>query len=217
MPKEYILTTMFFVDDYSLRVTAAADHTRTLPRAMQSINAIPYDAHLSLSPDTVQNGSYAKDAFEERFECDHTSQSEAICAPRQATIDLGQVHRIDWLWWWPEPDKTSRVPQQWQIDVSLDGHTYEPAYSVSRFGYLFGTAYVINASCHAHRGEISLAPVEARFIRFHFENASRNNFLDEWAIELRLTALNRDNSTVDIQPGHPLCFIPNNFSFNSGL
>ena len=199
MPKEYILTTMFFADDYSLRLTAVANHV-PIHRAEQSVQSIPYDDHHSRLPSaTIQKGSLMKATSQEENE--QASAGDSLCSLRQATIDLGQVHCIDWLWWWPEPDKTSRVPRQWQIDVSLDGETYVSAYSVSRFGYLFGTAYLVNASCHPQHGEISLAPVKARFIRFHFDNVTRDNFLDEWAIELRLTSLNQDRLPVfNIQP-----------------
>ena len=126
--------------------------------------------------------------------------SETICLPRQASIDLGQLYRIEWLWWWPEQDETNCVPQAWQIDISKDGIIYAPAFSVSRFDYLFGTAYVVNASCHTHQGEVSLTPVEARFVRFYFDNNARGNFLDEWAVELKLTPVSQNSAAFNIQP-----------------
>ena len=202
--EEYILTVMFFARDYSLRLTAVANQAHLRHPPQQTVKAIPYDDHLLETPDKLQNGPHTQEMLKGEIEQSCPLFNETVCVPRQATIDLGQVHRIDWLSWWPEPDTTNRIPQQWHIDVSLNGRAYIPAYAISRFSYLFGTAYLVHASCQAHRGEISLAPIEAQFIRFSFDNTPRENFSDEWAIELRLVPLNKISATtLNIQTAAP--------------
>jgi hypothetical protein len=200
MPKAYILTTMFFADDYSLRLTAVDPHPNATYRARQMSGAIPYDDPPSLLPEVMLDDCYDEETMTANFGDGRSTSGEPFCLPRQASIDLGQIYRIEWLWWWPEHDKTKYVPQAWQIDIRKDGVIYAPAFSVSRFEYLFGTAYVVNASCHTYQGEVFLTPVEARFIRFCFDNNSRENFLDEWAVELKLTPVGQNSADFTIQP-----------------
>lgn len=170
MQESYILTTMFFVDDYCTQIRVA-DEQKLLT------------SNSSLLGPTL----YPQPLFEGQNSLKLLPIDTAVTC-RQVTIDLGQECIIDWLDWWPNQEEMSRIPQTWQVEVSLDGKNYFQVFAVDQLDYLWGTVLLIDTPCATQLGHVvSFIPVKTRFVRFYFDNATRKNFSDEWAIELRLT------------------------------
>jgi hypothetical protein len=170
MQDSYILTAMFFADDYCTQVRAVDGHG-FLSSNSTLLGPTPYPHPLSGKQDTL-----------------NPSPTNTALTCRHVTIDLGQEYIIDWLDWWPNQEEANRVPETWQVEVSLDGKNYFQVFAIDQLDYLWGTALLI-ATPFATRSDhvVSFIPVNARFVRLYFDNATRKNYLDEWAVELRLT------------------------------
>ena len=182
MQRSYIWTTMFYANDYCVRVTDV-DPSTIHDGANQMIGPMPYQYQPNL-PKANTRLNIASYSYSQAGPL----WGNTLSTWRQVTINLGQEYIVDWVDWWPNQTETCRIPYSWQMEVSLDGETFIPAFRVNQFKHFLGTAFKINALYAGQFTQVtSLVPLKTHFVRFQFHNAIRENNLDEWAVELRLT------------------------------
>lgn len=103
---------------------------------------------------------------------------------KQATIDLGSVQPVSRLDWWTHDP--GNVPTNWKVLVSSDGTGFTEVFSTTAPRCRTETEPMIGAywGFPACRHQADFSPVEARFVRYMFDDSNLFDGIHGWAVEI---------------------------------